>query len=113
MSLNTLELARVVDKFRDLDPNIGAQIMLVFLTIARRGTASQRDLGLELGMTEGSASRAVAYWSDIRFDKKPGMDMIDRFEDPRDRRISLIRLNDKGRAFYKRIQAIGGGSRNG
>ena len=111
MPVNTVELVRIVDNFRELDPNMGAQIMLVFLTIARHGTCTQRDLSLELGMTEGSASRAVAYWSDTRFDKQDGMDMIERFEDPRDRRYKMLRLNAKGRLFYEKLKAIGGSRR--
>ena len=112
MPINTIELVRIGDGFRELDPNMGIQIIMTFLTIARHGTCTQRDLSLELGMTEGSASRAVAYWSDVRFDKQPGMNMIERFEDPRDRRFKMLRLNAKGREFYNKIRAISGAKRD-
>ena len=108
MSINTLEFTRLIETFRELDPEMQAQIMLVFLTIGRHSATSQRDLQLELNMTDGSTSRAVAYWSELRFDKKPGQNMIERYEDPRDRRYKMVRLNAKGRRFYEKLQAMGG-----
>jgi DNA-binding MarR family transcriptional regulator len=73
------------------------------LIIAQAGESGiqQNELEEKLGMSGGSTSRNVAYWARLRSDKKAGWDMIERFEDEADRRIRIVRLNEKGKRFVE------------
>ena len=104
--MDTNELAAGLELFQELNPEMQIQTMLVFLAIARRGVCTQKDveLELELGMTGGSASRNVGYWTDVFKPGIPGIGYVDRIEDPKDRRYKLLRLNDKGKAFYNKLR---------
>ena len=98
-------LIQKAEAFTDLDPLMSINHMLTFLYIARRGTASQQDIELELGLTGASASRNISYWTDMKFYGKPGHGFIERFEDPQDRRYKLVRLSRTGREFYDMIRS--------
>jgi DNA-binding MarR family transcriptional regulator len=96
-------LIREVESFADIDPEMQIATMLTFLYVARRGTCFQKDIELELGLSNAAASRNVAYWSDFKIRDVPGYGFISREEDPMDRRYKRLTLTDKGKAFYQRI----------
>lgn len=105
-----------LNTFGKLDPNMQLQTMLVFLTVARRGQCTQKDIELELGLTNASASRNVSYWTELKIWPKgedeaiAGMGLIERIEDPRDRRYKLLRLTPAGKKFYTKLRSIDGKS---
>ena len=99
------EFVRALERFKEeVDSEIQIQTMLAFLAVARRGVCTQKEIETELGMTIGSASRNISYWTDL---KKPGVEgigFIERVDDPRDRRYKLLRLTDTGKAFYTALR---------
>lgn len=96
-------LINEIETFADIDPEMQIATMLTFLYVARRGTCNQKDIELELGMSNAAASRNVSYWSDFKIRNRPGLGFIRREEDPMDRRYKVLTLTDKGKAFYQRI----------
>src|SRR5690349_16337336 len=79
--------------------------LLVFLFVASRGRCSQKDVEQELKLTNASTSRNISYWTDRRFDRKPGMGFIERVENDYDRRVRELALTPRGEAFYRRLKA--------
>jgi DNA-binding MarR family transcriptional regulator len=102
------EFARGLELFRSVDSEMGVQTMLCFLFVAQRGTVSQKDVEVSLGVTNAGASRNISYWTDRRFDRRPGKGFIERVEDDYDRRFRTLSLTPKGRAFYERLRGTNG-----
>jgi DNA-binding MarR family transcriptional regulator len=101
--LNPNALISRAEMFTEIDPGMTMTQMLTYLYIARRGMATQRDIEVELGLSNASASRNVSYWTDMKVWGKPGQGFIERYEDPQDRRYKVVRLTKKGREFYDRL----------
>lgn len=113
--MSTMTLSAYCDFLSDeVDQELQLQTLRVFLFVAHRGSCTQKELELGLQITNGSASRNVSYWTDLRFDKKPGKGFIMRVEDPQDRRYKILTLTKSGREFWERFKAVAkGGMRNG
>lgn len=92
------------------DKELPLNILRTFLFIAQRGACTQKELERHLGLTNSTASRNVSYWTDRRFDRKPGLGFLMRVEDPHDRRFRTVTLTNKGREFYERLKGVGDGS---
>ena len=103
--MNTIHLANVVEFLRnEIDQDLQLNTLQAFLFVGQRGSCTQKELEDALGGSNASASRNVAYWTDRRFDRKPGMDFIRREEDDYDRRFKRLTLTRKGAAFWKKLQ---------
>lgn len=76
------------------------------LAVAQAGDTGvpQTDLEAVLDMNGPTVSRNVAYWTKLRSDKKPGFDMIVREEDDADRRIRILKLNQRGKNFIEIVK---------
>lgn len=103
MDVNTL--TREIETFADVDPEMQIHTMLVFLFIAQRGTCTQKDLEVSLGLTNATASRNVSYWCERKTYTQEGIGFVERTEDPRDRRYKLLRLSKAGQKFYAKVKA--------
>jgi DNA-binding MarR family transcriptional regulator len=101
--MNVNLLIHKAELFAHIDPAMSLSNMMTFLYIARRGTTTQRDIELELGLSNAAASRNVSYWTDMKIWGKPGQGYVERYEDPKDRRYKIVRLTKKGREFYDRL----------
>lgn len=104
MDLMTLE--RAIEQFSEVDEEIGIQTLRAFLFVAARGSCAQKDVELGLGQTNASASRNISYWTDRRFDRKPGKGFIMRVEDPYDRRFRSLTLTQRGREFVEKLRKV-------
>lgn len=102
--MDTIALVKQLETFASLDPEMQIPAMLAFLYVAHRGRCSQKDLEVALGFSNAAASRNVSYWTERRFDRKPGHGLMDRIEDPFDRRFKALALNNKGRAFFDKLK---------
>ena len=100
-------LLRQIELFRTLDPEIQAQGLSTFLTIAKNDPSpiSMRDLAESVGIAQSSCSRNVASLGKIHRHGRPGHQLVESYEDPMDRRIKLVKLTQKGRRF---AQMLGG-----
>lgn len=99
-------LLNVCDLLQEVDSQIQIQTLKCLLYVAARGQCSQKDLEVTLGMTNASASRNISYWTERRFDRKPGKGFIERVEDEYDRRFKSLTLTKKGKAFMQRLKEI-------
>lgn len=105
MDINTLSnLLEYLSK--NVDSELQLQTLRAFLFVAQRGKCSQKDVEIELGISNASASRNVSYWTDRRFDRREGMGFIERVEDDYDRRYKALKLTDKGRNFYDKLRRM-------
>lgn len=102
-------LYQAVQMFRDLDPELQTQTVVCFLMIAEaREDMPMRDLQAALGMPSSSTLRDVAALSKHHRLGRPGLDLVEAYEDLNDRRFKLVRLTPKGKAFRSRIIALMG-----
>lgn len=90
----------------EIDSELQIQTLQTFLFIALRSSCGQKDIETHFGMSNASASRNVSYWTDRRFDRKPGFGFVERVEDSYDRRYKNLSLTDKGAAFFDRLKTL-------
>ena len=88
----------------EVHPDVQVSTLRSFLFVATRGTCTQKEVEMHLKTTNGSASRNVSYWTDLKFDRSKGMGFIHRIEDPTDRRMKSLSLTKKGQAFYDKLR---------
>jgi DNA-binding MarR family transcriptional regulator len=93
-----------LEVFKKISPDMQISTLLTFLYVARRGRCYQKDIEIELGLSNAAASRNISYWTDQKYYGRPGFGLLRREEDPRDRRNKMIVLTDKGRAFYESMR---------
>lgn len=101
-----LTVARVLEAFRTLDPDLPIQYALSFITIAQNEGMSIGELAERLGIAQSSASRNVAALSRWHSFGKAGFDLVQAQEDPRERRRKVVTLTEKGRGFIDSLRAI-------
>lgn len=80
--------------------------LLTFLFVAQRGRCTQKDVEIELKVSNAAVSRNVSYWTDRRYDRQEGMNFIERVEDDHDRRFKELTLTTAGKKFYQELLAI-------
>ena len=90
----------------DEDSGMQIQTLRAFLFVANNSGCCQKDVERALSYTNSSSSRNISYWTDLRFDKKPGKNFILRIEDPMDRRYSILTLTKKGKEFLEKIKSL-------
>ncbi len=66
----------------------------ILMRLAHRGSAGVSEIGGQLGVTNAAASQAV--------DRLVQLGLIERTEDPEDRRAKRLALTQKGRALVER-----------
>ena len=99
-----LGLLRVIEMFRDIDPEIQAQSVAVFLTVANHPhPMKMADIGNRLSLAHSSVSRNVAYLGSVNRHHKKGHGLLDAYEDPTERRRKLVKLTAKGQRFFQRV----------
>ena len=105
--MDTNALAHAINLIASkIDSELQLQTLRTFLLIAQRGHCTQKDLENELGVTNASASRNVSYWTERRFDRKPGIGFVERVEDEFDRRFKVLRLTKKGKDFFEQLKKV-------
>ena len=99
--------------FAHIDRDINQMNMLVFATLARRGSGYALDLAAELGLSEPHVARAVDWWTDKprfgaaakrRARKGPGF--LTREPYLHDGRYTpRVVLTERGQAFWHAVRA--------
>ncbi|WP_316172950.1 MarR family transcriptional regulator [Bradyrhizobium sp. SZCCHNRI2049] len=77
-----------------------------FLFVAKRGKCTQKDVELELKISNAAASRNVSWWTDRRYDRQQGMNFIERVEQDADRRFKELTLTAQGKKFYAELLEV-------
>lgn len=105
---------RLLEAFKEVDPDITLPSMLAFLYYVERDGEPGNQYGMEqrLGMSGATASRATSHWMKFKRPRHPGLDMLESEVDPEDRRYRMITLNRRGLEFAAKLQeAIHGPSK--
>jgi len=100
-------LLRIIERFREIDGEMQAQAMAVLLKVAKsRLPLRMADIAEELGLSQSTISRNVAYLGDWNRRREAGHKLVEAYEDPAERRRKLVRLTAKGRRFIKSLNEI-------
>jgi DNA-binding MarR family transcriptional regulator len=99
---------RLIEVFRQIEPNMQLQTAATFLYIAQRDLKgdypSLIKLGNDLASSNSTASRNVLLLSETFVKDKSGHGLVESFDDPMDRRKKVVRLTPKGHLFLDKIR---------
>jgi DNA-binding MarR family transcriptional regulator len=96
-------LMRAVEIVRAGDEYFSALQVQTLLAVAIQPGITMAELGQTVGMSQSSASRNVAALSKWHRLGKPGADLIEAIEDPRERRRKIMYLTLKGRTVVRKV----------
>ena len=100
-------LLKVVERFREIDGEMQAQAIAVLLKVAKTPLPlKMAEIAEELGLSQSTISRNVAYLGDWNRRKEAGHKLLEAYEDPAERRRKLVRLTAKGKRFVKSLNEI-------
>lgn len=100
-------MLKLVERFRELDAEMQAQSMAVLLKVAKHpAPIKMAEIAEELGLSQSTVSRNVAYLGDWNRHKSKGHQLVEAYEDPMERRRKLVRLTAKGKRFLKSLSDI-------
>lgn len=87
------------------NPRFEWQTLKIFLTICLHGgEMPQQEIEKLTGWAQSSISRAVARLGVGVSMDEPGPQLIEAYEDPRERRRKIVRLTARGRAMAEKMQ---------
>lgn len=88
-------------------PEMPMQTAATFLAVAtaKDETILMTDLLTIVGLPQSTLSKNVAYLCEWRKHEVPGMNVVETFPDPMNRRQKLVRLTPKGRLIASKITA--------
>ena len=113
-TVETRTAIRVLEAFKEVDPDITLPSMLAFLYYVETDGQAGNQYAMEqrLDMSGATASRATAHFLKFKRPKTPGLDMVESIPDPEDRRFKMITLNRRGLEFAEKIkEAVNGPSK--
>ena len=99
------QLLRQLQSLQALSSKLPLNAALSFLYVAQHGPCFKRDLELALGFSTATGSRNTDYLFRLNRLRKPGLDLIKKYEDPNDRRQCILELTDKGQALIEKLMA--------
>lgn len=105
MDINVLR--KELEAFAKINPEVNVTMLLIFLFIAQRGICTQKDVEVNLGLTNATASRGVSWWATVKRYGEEGVGFVERNEDPRDRRYKILKLTPAGQKFYEKLRKMG------
>ena len=97
-------LLRVLTMFMKLDKSqeVPLQAMSVFWYVATYQNCSKKDIENFFKMSKASASRMTDYISRYHRLGKPGLGLITKEQDPKDKRRTLLKLTRKGKDLIEK-----------
>jgi len=99
-------LTGVLDLFRNIDTDVQANAIQVFLLVAScpdPDGISMQDIGKKTGISQAGVSRNVALFTDWTRHRTEGPGLLQRTEDIMNRRQKRVRLTPKGQRFADTI----------
>jgi DNA-binding MarR family transcriptional regulator len=97
---------KVVDVFRALDPTMPIGQVKMFLEAAKNEQSTLSELAERSGLALATASHYLTNMMVMDRYKKKGLDVLDAYENPMNRRQKLVVLTERGR---KLIDQLNGG----
>lgn len=99
-------LALVLDAFRDINPDITANQILVLLQIGGHPGITQRELAQRTGLKDGTISRICALMSERGHQGRSGLSVIEIRPVPGDFRAKGQYLVARGNKLYQRVRSL-------
>ena len=101
------DVQKIIEAFREKDPEMKAQTMMTFLIIAKSDEPiPMRQLSKLVGQAHSSTSRNVSLLSTVNRFGRDGHGLVKSWEDPNDRRVKYVELTYRGRRFIKLLEAL-------
>lgn len=97
-------LKTLLSVFREVDPEMPAQQMMVLLAVAEEPDLTMAKLAEVVGISQSSTSRNVAALAQVHRKGLPGHDLVFAYEDPMERRRKLVRLTSKGTRLMAKVE---------
>jgi DNA-binding MarR family transcriptional regulator len=88
---------------RSVDPYIPSQTAETLLVVAMRPGITMQQLSDATGLVQSSVSRNVAMLSKYHRLGKPGYDLVEAVDDPRERRRKIVYLTPNGRKLVNQV----------
>jgi DNA-binding MarR family transcriptional regulator len=88
---------------REIDPYIPTQTAECLLVVAQHPGITMQKLSDETGLAQSSCSRNVAMLSKFHRLGKPGYDLVEAVDDPRERRRKIVYLTPHGRKLVNTV----------
>ena len=97
-------LLRVIHMFMKLDntQEVPLQSMAVFWYVATYQNCSKKDIEFFFKMSKASTSRMTDYISRYHRLGKPGLGLISKEQDPKDKRKTILKLTRRGKDLIEK-----------
>ena len=99
-----LPLLEVIEEIRVRDPDMTAAVLSIFLYIATHDTCHKQAIEEDLEISTSNCSRAADWLLDKKTLRKPGLGLIQKEDDPSNRRRVMYSLTQQGKHLAKRLQ---------
>jgi DNA-binding MarR family transcriptional regulator len=93
--------------FRILNPNMPMQYVTAFLLVALKQGESVTEYARTAGVSQSLMTRHLANLGDINRHHGEGFNLVEKKDDPMDRRVKRARLTEKGqRVLGEMVRAL-------
>lgn len=97
------KLTSSLNVIRILDAQLPIQTMVAFLVIAANEGLPINQVAAKAGLEQSSASRNVSVLTNLRYDKRPGLSLVEYRQDYMNLTIKKLYLTKKGEGIVKQI----------
>ena len=99
--LHTMKpLFRALQQLQEKDSKFPINAALTLMYVGQHEPCLKRDMEITLGFNTACGSRNTDYLSKINRLRQPGLNLINKVEDPDDRRQTILTLTPEGKEFY-------------
>lgn len=117
MTIRGSNLLEIIERMREFDSQMEIQACAVFfcvglhqnMTVKGRNYGEgipMQEISRKLGIAQSSVSRNVYKLSYINRHRSKGVDLLEAYEDPMERRRKLVRLSRKGQRVYESLSNL-------
>lgn len=102
--MNVDEAYKLLDGIKEVDPEMPISQMMCLLVVSKSEDGmSLTDVSKKVGISLATASRYIGSLGRMNRHHKEGLNFVESFEDPMERRKKIIRLTTKGKIALKNI----------
>lgn len=102
--MDTRKALRLLAEVQKIDPEMPLQQLMCLLVVAQEPDGmSLTDIANKVGISLPTASRHVGSLGKINRKKEEGLNLLEAFEDPLERRKKIVRLTPKGKTAVRKI----------
>ena len=103
---NLWKMYQAIEAVRQIDPEMQAHTINIFLLICMFPGITMKDLGERVGVSQATMSRNIAAMGKVHRMNRPGYDLVLAEEDPAERRRKIVTLTPKGKRLKDQIELI-------